>query len=176
MRLLAAVTLWAAALAAQQGPTPTQLARMTLSIAEVRIGADEHGRSELCSRLREMREQGVPVVPAANGGELGVECAGRPAAVLVLRLSEDLADPRRALCEYAAAPAGLVFERVDWMLLRRGGPPVSGEQMRSRLEPLGVRTLASLMFAFGFERIEVRAGAETLFEAPLHQIDGFCAA
>jgi hypothetical protein len=40
---------------------------------------------------------------------------------------------------------------------------------------LGVQTYAALLFAFGFERIEARRAGKTVVDAPLHQIDGFCA-
>jgi hypothetical protein len=175
-RFLFAVTLCACSLAAQQpGPTPRQLAEMTLTIVEVRIGADEQGRSELCGKLRKLREGGFPVVRPAKDGELAVECQGRPAKVFVLRLSSAVSDPRRAVCEYGAAPAGLAYDRLDWITLRRGGLPMTGEEIRNRLEPLSVRTFAALLYAFGFERIDGQDEAgKTLVAAPLHQIDGFC--
>ncbi len=175
MRLAIGLVWFAAALAAQQQPSLRQLAEMTVSIGDVRIGADEQGRSELCVKLAEMRREGYPVISAATGPALSVACRGRPARVLVLRLSPSVQDPKRAVCEYSAAPAGLIYDAIDWMPLRRGGPPVSGEEMRNRLEPLRVHTYAALVFAFGFERIEARYGAKTLVRAPLHQIDGFCA-
>ena len=143
---------------------------MTVSIAEVSIGADEHGRSELCDKLSALREQGFPVVSSAKGSALAVQCQGRPAKRFVLRISAEVADPKRAVCEYGAAPAGLAYDGIDWVELRRGGLPMTGRQMRERLEPLGVQTFAALLYAFGFEAIEARG-----VKAPLHQIDGFCA-
>ncbi|MCB1022536.1 MAG: hypothetical protein KDC27_21585 [Acidobacteria bacterium] len=160
-------------LAQQQGPGPRRLAEMTVSLAEVRIGADEGGRSALCRKLEKLRADGFPVTPAAPGAALTVACEGRRARVFPLRLSAAAKDPKRALCEYAAAPVGLAFDGIDFLTLHQGGPAVSGEDLRARLEPLGVRTYAALLFAFGFERIE--AGGDTSLSAPLHQIDGYCA-
>ncbi len=176
IRFLVTVALGACSLGAQQpGPTPRQLAEMTVSIGEVRIGADEQGRSELCSKLRKLREGGFPVVRAAKDDELAVQCQGRPAKVLVLRMTSAVSDSKRAVCEYGAAPAGLMYDRLDWITLRRGGLPMTGEEIRNRLEPLSVRTFAALLYAFGFERIDGQDGAgKTLVAAPLHQIDGFC--
>ena len=168
---LAALAVASAGLAgAQQGPTPRQLAEMTVSMAEVRIGADEHGRSALCDKLEELRKEGFPVTPAAKGEALAVQCQGRPARALMLRIGGEVADPKRALCEYAAAPASLAFDYIDWLTLRRGGLPITGDELRNRLEPLGVRTFAALIYAFGFDSIQARG-----VKAPLHQIDGFCA-
>ena len=143
-------------------------------MGEVRIGADEHGRSALCAHLAKLREDGYPVTPAAPDDALSVACQGRPARVLVLGLSDPVSDPKRAVCEYGASPAGLLYDSIDWIELRRGGLPITGEQMRDRLEPLGVRTYAAVAFAFGFERIDGRNGSKTVVQAPLHQIDGFC--
>lgn len=177
MRIVALTLAMAGVVGAQQGPSVRNLAEMTVSIADVRIGADEHGRSELCVKLAALRKQGFPVTPAAKTEALAVECQGRPARVLVLKMSPEVANPKRALCEYGAAPAGLAYDRIGWVTLRRGGLPMTGEEMRNRLEPLGVRTYAALLFAFGFERIDAQdAAKKTLVEAPLHQIDGFCAA
>jgi hypothetical protein len=177
MRLLPAILtlLSTSALAAQQGPSLRNLAEMTVSIGDVRIGADEHGRSELCDKLAALRKDGFPVTPAAETEALTVLCEGRPARVLVLRVSPRVADPKRAVCEYGAAPAGLAYDGVDWVTLRRGGLPMTGEEMRNRLEPLGVRTFAALLFAFGFESIDGRRAGSSVVTAPLHQIDGFCA-
>ena len=170
-RIAAGWILFAGLAAAQpQGPTPRQLAEMTVSMAEVSIGADEHGRSELCDKLTAMRETGFPVTPAAKGEALAVACQGRPAKVFVLRLTDDVTDPKRAVCEYGAAPAGLAFDHIDWLKLRRGGLPITGSQLRERLEPLGVYTLAALLYAFGYESMQASE-----VRAPLHQIDGFCA-
>jgi len=79
-----------------------------------------------------------------------------PARALMLRIGGDVADPKRALCEYAAAPAGLAFDHIDWLMLRRGGLPITGDELRNRLEPLGVRTFAALIYAFGFDSIQTR--------------------
>ncbi|MEZ5366621.1 MAG: hypothetical protein R2748_30845 [Bryobacterales bacterium] len=160
--------------AQQPGPTPRRLAEMTVSIAEVRIGADEDGRSALCRKLEKLRADGFPVTPAAPGEALSVVCEGRRARVFPLQLSAVTPDPKRALCEYAAAPVGLAFDGIDFLTLRGGGAAMSGDEIRSRLEPLGVRTYAALLFAFGFERIDAAIGDKVL-SAPLHQIDGFCA-
>ena len=173
--VLAGALAGACALAAQQGPLARNLAEMTVSMADVRIGSDEHGRSELCDKLAAMRKEGYPVTPAAEADQIAVKCEGRPAGVLVLDVSPAVADPRRAACEYGAAPAGLAYGMIEWVALTRGGLPMTGEEMRTRLEPLGVRTYAALLFAFGFDRIDVRRAGKTLLQAPLHQIDGFCA-
>jgi hypothetical protein len=175
MRFVVLAVATAGALAAQQGPSVRNLARMTISIGEVSIGADEHGRSELCDKLAAMRKEGFPVTPAAKTETLAVACQGRPAQVLILAVSAGVKDPKRALCEYGAAPAGLAYDRIEWVALRRGGLTITGEELRNRLEPLGVHTYAALLFAFGFERIEARREGKTVVEAPLHQIDGFCA-
>ena len=178
VRWAAAAALSVSSLAGQQSASrsPRELAESTLNIGEVRIGAEEHGRSELCEKLREMREQGFPVVSSAEGEALAVQCEGRPAKALVLRLSSAVANPKAAVCEYGAAPAALAYDRIDWVTLRRGGLAMTGEEIRNRLEPLGVHTLGALLFAFGFERLEARdGGGKALVTAPLHQIDGFCA-
>lgn len=168
--------LAACTLAAQQGLTPRQSAEMTVSIGAVSIGADEHGRSELCHKLAAVREEGFPVVLSAKDEALTVQCEGRPAKALELRLSSAVKDPKRAVCEYGGAPAALAYDRIDWVTLRRGGKAMTGQEIRDRLEPLGVRTFAALLFAFGFERIEAQdISGKTLVTAPLHQIDGFCA-
>jgi hypothetical protein len=176
-RITVVATLCACSLGAQQqGPAPRNLDQMTVSMAEVRIGADEQGRSELCGKLRAMRDEGFPVVLAAKDEALTVQCQGRPAKALVLRLAREVGDPKRAVCEYAAAPAGLAYDRIDWIMLRRGGLPMTGEEIRNRLEPLSVRTFGALLYAFGFETIQGRdADEKALVAAPLHQIDGFCA-
>jgi hypothetical protein len=96
--------------------------------------------------------------------------------VIILRLSPQVANAKKALCEYGAAPAGLAFDEIDWVTLRRGGRAMTGDEMRNRLEPLRVHTLAALLFAFGFERLDARdENGRTLLAAPLHQIEGFCA-
>jgi hypothetical protein len=149
---------------------------MTVSIGEVRIGADEHGRSELCHKLLEMRKEGLPFVASAKGAALDIQCEGRPAKALDLRISSAVKDAKRALCEFGAAPAGLAYDRIDWLTLQRGGKAMTGQEIRERLEPLDVRTFAALLFAFGFERIEAQdERGKMLVTAPLHQIDGFCA-
>ena len=163
------------ALGAQQRPSPGALAQMSVNVGEVRIGADEHGRSELCAKLAEMRREGFPVTPAAESDALAVHCQGRLAKVFLMYLSNSVAEPKKAVCEYASAPATLAYDRVDWITLRRGGLPMTGEEIGNRLEPLNVRSLAALLFAFGFERIDAQGrGGKTLITAPLHQIDGFC--
>ena len=170
------VTLLAGPLFGQQGPSVRELAEMTVAISDVSIGADEHGRSELCGKLAEIRETGFPVTPAAPGDALRVECKGRPARVLVLRMAAAVHNRKKAVCEYGAAPAGLAYEELDWITLRRGGIPMAGAEIRNRLEPLGVRTYAALLVAFGFERIDAHdPRGQARVEAPLHQIDGFCA-
>ena len=175
MRTLCIAAVFAGCLAAQQGPSLRNLAEMTMNIGEVRIGADEHGRSELCDKLAAIRQDGFPVTPSAKADALKVQCQDRPARVFVLRMSSAVADPKRALCEYGAAPAGLAYERLEWITLRRGGLPMTGQEIRNRLEPLGVRTYAALLFSFGFERIDAHSGDKPRIEGPLHQIDGFCA-
>lgn len=173
--LLVVAAVAASTLSAQENPQPRPGEQHSVTISGVSIGADYAGREALCSEIRAMstRTKNVPILP--EGAEL--RCGGNASTTFELLLSESPTSIDQFLCEFAAKPSTLVFYQMRPIALKSGANATFPEEISEKLEPLGVRSVGSLLGAFDFVELILRTGStdEPIRQIGIHELGLICA-
>jgi hypothetical protein len=157
-----------------QRPSERRDGPVSIAIDRVSVGADYAGREALCAQMRLMstRANDVPVLP--ENAEL--LCDGDGSKTFALRFATAAGPVDKVICDLAAKPSSIVFYQMRPIALRSGSTVTLPQELSEKLQPLGVRTVGSLLGSFGFVNLELRRGdAKQAFrEIGLHELHLLC--
>ncbi len=139
------------------------------------VGADSAGRRGLCKELARLASStDMKVVsPVPRGVELS--CPGDAAVDTVLRFAEAPADPKSALCQFAAQPFGLFAPHMQPFALRSGAAPTAPYDLELKLESVLVNNLGGALEAMGFRTLAVGdSKAKVVYEIGVHELPLAC--